>query len=69
MQVCFKRNVHQRDQDTISDLAALYEPTPNLFTQILVESLFDLPKQKQNKVSNQCSEARYISYNCLLQEL
>ena len=51
MQVCFKRNVHHRDQDTISDLAALYEPTPNLFTQILVESLFDLPKQKQNKVS------------------
>lgn len=47
MQVCFKRNVHQRDQDTISDLAALYEPTPNLFTQILVESLFDLPKRKE----------------------
>ncbi len=47
LQICFQRNVHQRDQDIISDLAALYEPTPNLYPQILVESLFDLPKQKK----------------------
>ena len=44
VQVCFERNVHQREADNISDLAALYEPTPKLYTQLVVDSLFDLPK-------------------------
>ena len=53
VQVCFERNVHQREADNISDLAALFEPTPKLYTQLVVDSLFDLPKAA--KVPPHCS--------------
>lgn len=42
--MCFKRNIHQRDLEAIQDLAALYEGTPKIYTQLLVDGLFDLPK-------------------------
>lgn len=45
--MCFKRNVHQRDAESIADLAALFEATPRIYTQLLVDSLFDLPKPPQ----------------------
>ena len=40
-QVCFKRNVHQRQKDDIDRLAQQWEEPPTLYTQLDVTCLFE----------------------------